>query len=874
MQLLGCGSSTIDLPRGSSKSGSTVQLESLSGKFFLGDSIAGAPVEVRDLNEVVLLTSETDDSGNFVFLSPSLPSQVRVVARLGELEFSSVKTFTAGEPDAFVVVSLATTIVSRYCQAHPEISFDGANDWLSSVVEDADGIDWSYFLDESSRFDFSHLGFFAVAARNGGVEATVSALLQGAELREQTSESGTDAIFQLDSDDFEVPFDTLEGDLRPVAETLRTLLADEGKKVSIISRIGGLIKGCLADAALGGIGDSIWGWLMTALGLDDRTLSNIQNQLDEMQRLLVELSGQVDRSQFEQAAAHINSEAIVPITVLSEKMSAIVKVNNPSASTVDDLRKELTEYQASVALLTMQNYLLGTNNQTNILALALRQKMTALGVQQQPNFMNFPVRTNRLINELLTVFHLYEGYQVLAINLLAETAHLQDNPANHIPLADQRISQALYSLKKQRQQLPQPLPSDQVLADLQFGLMWYLEVQSPRTQKEAARFAEGFTLFGSDGIVYDDWRLPYLWELEALQARGRFSGGKDSQVKTWGSGSYGYVGNSAAGLPALGFRNVSILNERGALWSRDYTTNVSGSSQYDLVGNINGTGLQVEYYRRNFRGEVPFLLVRSVGRPLQNPRFQQSPPYPPEKRIRPAEAPALGVPSSFKELIVKSGFSFPLYTVKPTVNYTIHTGGSFRCGVGSTSQDFSLIRRAPAVEVSKGSDHIVSYRNPDTSVFEIGNATDDEGRIIWHTANAELTPVELSASILGAKNGVFPLDIEFSESKELQSERRVLQAIRVFPRNRAYPDARNLPSDLRYSAVGFYSDRTVEDLTDEVEWEVTDRAGQPVPGADFSSNFSGALLLHDPESGDLLIEAQLKDNPSLSDQTDLTVGVL
>lgn len=873
--LCGCGDSTADFVATSTDTHATTSFQSLSGTFFLGDTVAGATVEVQDLQGNTLLTSLTDESGNFVFLYPSLPPRIRVVARLGQMEFSSEALLTPEEPDAFVAVTIPTTILSRYLQQHPETTLEQVQSWLSQAVDETETIDWSIFLEESNRFAFSHLGFFAVAAQNGGVEATITSLLQGMQLKQQQSETSDLPIFQLDSSDLLSSLDTLESDLHPVAESLRTLLAEDAVKAPESFKIGSFIAQGVGGYFLNGIVDSIWGWLLTAMGLNDDSIARIQMQLDQIQRQLVALSHQVDRSQFEQAAAHINTEAIVPITVLTEQMSSILRVTNATSSSLDEMRRQLTEFQAASALLTMQNYLLGTNNQTNILALSLRRKMSSHGIQQQPNFMNFPVRSNKLLKETLEVFELYEGYQVLAMNLLAETAHLQDNPANHIPLASERLKQAIFSLKKQRQQLPQPLPSDRVLADLQFGLMWYLDVQSPRTKHEAERFAKGFKLVGSDGIVYDDWRLPYFWELEALQARGRYSGGKDPKVKTWGTGGYGYIGNSAAGLPALGFKKVDSLNEKGGLWSKELSRSTSLLSDiptisYDFIGNINGTNLQREAVYRDgarSRGKAPFILVRSVGRPLGEPFFETSPPYPQSRQIRPEEGPSLGVPSSISALSVEGS------EVKSTITYTVHTGGSFRCGDSGSGQDFSFVRRSPQVQVSREASDIVTYSSQDPSLFDIWNLLGHEGRIVWHTATSESTSAELSASIYGASRGIFPVDIHRSEKKELLSQAKVLIGVSVFPRNRAYPDARNLPGSLLYSAVGFYSDNSVSDLTSEVVWKVTDPNGQSVDGADFSSNFPGSLLLDDPESGDLVIEAQLRSDSSKTDRTALKVGI-
>ena len=180
-------------------------------------------VEVKDLQGRVLSSDKTDDSGRFLFLAPTLPSRFEVVARIGDVEFSSLLDTDDKSPDLFTVVNIPSTILSRYRRMYPEQTELEAKSWLRGVFADKDAIDWAGFIDESSRFSFSRLGFFAVAAENGGVDATLLSLVEGKELQTENQSSGSNSsMFELDSEDLVASLTGLEPELLPLAESLRT----------------------------------------------------------------------------------------------------------------------------------------------------------------------------------------------------------------------------------------------------------------------------------------------------------------------------------------------------------------------------------------------------------------------------------------------------------------------------------------------------------------------------------------------------------------------------------------------------------------------------------------------------------------------------
>lgn len=221
--LSGCGSSSQSFVTATSVSEVANVTRSLSGTVFLGEPVPGVLVEVKDLQGRVLSSDKTDDSGRFLFLAPTLPSRFEVVARIGDVEFSSLLDTDDKSPDLFTVVNIPSTILSRYRRMYPEQTELEAKSWLRGVFADKDAIDWAGFIDESSRFSFSRLGFFAVAAENGGVDATLLSLVEGKELQTENQSSGSNSsMFELDSEDLVASLTGLEPELLPLAESLRT----------------------------------------------------------------------------------------------------------------------------------------------------------------------------------------------------------------------------------------------------------------------------------------------------------------------------------------------------------------------------------------------------------------------------------------------------------------------------------------------------------------------------------------------------------------------------------------------------------------------------------------------------------------------------
>ena len=884
--LAGCGGSSSDFQAVSGASASSQSV--VVGKFAPGLDIAGAPVELQTLDGTVLAQATTDETGNFSFPAADIPQQLTVTARLSEgsqFKFES-RLVRGADQVSFVVVSIPTTLIARYLERHPEVTLEQAEEDFSNLVGAAPGTRWSLFLDESHRYDFAHLAFYHAAQNYGGVEGLVEELLRRAAseavlqvqpvaAQEVEEEEEASPEFALALEDLDFDGASLEPEFAQLARNLtarspqlqKALFADIG------IALGKKLLGKIGSAAVSKLGSGVFSWIVASLGLNGPSLSDIQNQLNEIQRSLAEIRIDFLRARYQDAVTQLNTNAVNPITILNSQISSLVAstpvTNEPFVASpqVQQLPQALSQFVTSQALLTLQNYMLGTNGQLNLLEKNVELVNLAANAQPAPRFMNMPLRSNRLLDQALEPFSLYAGYQVMACHLLVENAHQIDNPVDTMNAVRTPFNDALISLKRQRGQIPQPLVSDKIFVDLQFGLMWYLDVQAPRSLEDAKNFARGFSVSGPE-VTYDDWRLPLESELKALQARGRFSPSYDPNVPKNTDKGYGDWGSAGSGLSYYGFSNPHLMNKHGELWS--------GEPEYYIPAFGNEWRPRDFAFRLNHRSSnhsqpqtAPFVMVRPIGRNLHktlssDPGIRTSSPFTvaPAKPLVPAEASALGVPVEMNGL---------------SVVYRVYTGGSFICGdpAQQTTETFNLpseeqsltlqtfeelprIRRPepgqperPPIPgfflTSLGDILAFSTNNPGV---EVTNLPDRTGQYLWHTDLYENLDVTVSASIQGYRDGRFPVWLTGQTQVNRRSSPRYLTDVQIFPRNRTHERS----DSVQYTAVGYYSDGTAKNLTSEVEWALVDTGtGQPEATARFSSNTPGRLQVENTTTGDLTL---------------------
>lgn len=418
----------------------------------------------------------------------------------------------------------------------------------------------------------------------------------------------------------------------------------------------------------------------------------------------------------------------------------------------------------------------------------------------------------------------------------------------------------------QRSQLPQPLPSDRVLVDLENGLMWYTEIAPARTFASAAAFATNFKLDGSNGVKYSDWRLPTQNELQSLQARGRFCGVRvpnvpvNSEDTTWGQ--------TVSGLAGLGFQEAQRLEPYADVWCRDkWPIYRSGRlhQTYQYVYRLNRKPPEAGLTNLALRSQDkhPFVMVRSIGTNLHPPLHPEvNPALAEPSAIQPGEVYALGVPVEVNTLLQS------YEEVGGVLRYAIVVGGGFHYGQGGERERFDLAAHRQDITAHNFSD--LAYEALSSSLLRVLNLPGREGQVLWKTTDTSSQTVNVKASILGYREGSqFPVELSLEKSLNiLVKNPRKLVRLRIFPRNRFYGQS---VTQEQFTAVGSFSDGTVADLTDEAEWSITGVDGSTaINGARFAANKAGYLLLDHPNVADLHLHVRL--GQTQSDQTNVQVA--
>ena len=90
----------------------------------------------------------------------------------------------------------------------------------------------------------------------------------------------------------------------------------------------------------------------------------------------------------------------------------------------------------------------------------------------------------------------------------------------------------------------------------------------------------------------------------------------------------------------------------------------------------------------------------------------------------------------------------------------------------------------------------------------------------------------------------------------------------MFPRNREYFLTSVASRDEQYCCLAFYSDDTVEDVTNQATWSAVDEStGLPVAGASFSSQANGHLTVNNTAPPFVRLSVSMGASPAENDQS-------
>jgi hypothetical protein len=896
----GCGSGSSDTTFQNFPSAPLVETDHpVTGKVFLGVGASNATVTFSSLDGRPLDRVQTSPDGTFLSRQ-TLPSDFRVTARLDGLDFDFATEERGYDGQGrYVVVNVPTTLVSL-ALGNGGGSLSGAQEQVRQLLNLPAQTDLEYGIEESGRSRFSHIAFFAAAARAGGWANFV--------------QQATRRSYRLTASEMNSPLAGLEA---PLAQLVTRARARKQVKFSVANLAVGLfgkIRESVVSKIVDGAVDAGYTWSSDQLGFSygtTATLEKIVEMLDSLDQDVNQVGAEVQAltyllslQDYQNALAQLNvaTGALDGLestnrTLIGDAEQQQGLPNQPTTTptAVGSWLTTLSTVSATTANLKLiQDYMIGQNGQTNLNVLNLRNLLSQLGIaavtdQGLGSYANFPVRTNLFLDQVTATLDFYQNYEFLAGNYLAEAAHgttAGPPPSNTPPPPiatniSNAVTQTLLAVAEQakieRQQFPQPLSSDEVLLDLENGLMWYLPVQKAQTYSDA-RSAASNLVINTGGVIYDDWRLPTYQECKALQARGRFAEPKDATLPQNSSAPAPTTnfGQSVQGLPALGFTfdaNTDYWSEssdgNADIWYNSWAPFYSSlpgipSSWDEDIGNFRLNKQNDDQDLGNSKKKFAAIFCRSLVTPPTLPLQDKnaSPdeygglPLPAEFNVRPlvaAEGPAFGALNSIDSVsLVDNG------SIQVRGSCRVNLGGSFSASQAGSVETRTVQPRAvnvTGVDITAQA----AFRNYNDvfqlNPIEVSNVQGEEGQVLWHTdVTGPLTSL-LQVSCLGfGSGGSFPstLSVSSSQTSNGNIPARVLLGIQISPRNRRYTSVSNREQE-QYQAVGYYSDFTVRDLTQQTTWEVTGGTGPDFGNA--VDGTVGVLFLHPGSVGTLSVKA-------------------
>ncbi|ODT65040.1 hypothetical protein ABS71_12485 [bacterium SCN 62-11] len=896
----GCGSGSSDTTFQNFPSAPLVETDHpVTGKVFLGVGASNATVTLSSLDGRPLDRVRTAPDGTFLSRQ-TLPRDFRVTARLDGLDFDFATEERGYDGQGrYVVVNVPTTLVSL-ALGNGGGSLSGAQEQVRQLLNLPAQTDLEYGIEESGRSGFSHIVFFAAAARAGGWANFV---------RQATQRS-----YRLTASEMNSPLAGLEA---PLAQLVTRARARKQVKFSVANLAVGLfgkIRESVVSKIVDGAVDAGYTWSSDQLGFSygtTATLEKIVEMLDSLDQDVNQVGAEVQAltyllslQDYQNALAQLNvaTGALDGLestnrTLIGDAEQQQGLPNQPTTTptAVGSWLTTLSTVSATTANLKLiQDYMIGQNGQTNLNVLNLRNLLSQLGIaavtdQGLGSYANFPVRTNLFLDQVTATLDFYQNYEFLAGNYLAEAAHgttAGPPPSNTPPPPiatniSNAVTQTLLAVAEQakieRQQFPQPLSSDEVLLDLENGLMWYLPVQKAQTYSDAGLAASNLVI-NTGGVTYDDWRLPTYQECLALQARGRFAEPKDATLPQNSSAPAPTTnfGQSVQGLPALGFifdPNTDYWSESSdgnadiwySSWAPFYSSLPGIPSSWDEdIGNFRLNKQNDNQDLGNSKKKFAAIFCRSLVTPPTLPIQDKNAsadeygglPLPAEFNVRPlvaAEGPAFGALNSIDSVsLVDNG------SIQVRGSCRVNLGGSFSASQAGSVETRTVQPRAvnvTGVDITAQA----AFRNYNDvfqlNPIEVSNVQGEEGQVLWHTdVTGPLTSL-LQVSCLGfGSSGSFPstLSVSSSQTSNGNIPARVLLGIQISPRNRRYTSVSNREQE-QYQAVGYYSDFTVRDLTQQTTWEVAGGTGPDFGNA--VDGTVGILFLHPGSVGTLAVKA-------------------
>ena len=891
--LTGCGSTTESTVAGPGPSLNGPTANAVVGRLGLGGGLEGVRVVLQDANGSLLEETTTTRTGTFSFRrNTRLPADFRVLARLsnGDEFFAEVQGQIAGS--IYVEITVPSSLVSALRRADPSLSLVQAGEKVRAYLGFRDLASLAYSSGESVQAPFSQMVFWGVAAQTGGWsnlrDQIVRDILSGVPRRDfslghlalERPLAGLDPALVAALErtrgegDFAAKVAAAEAErapaeLRRLAEGLAdpATVAPRTEGASVLAKVVGTIRGLNNDSSqddLKGIG---WSHILDALNFNFGTTRMVEVNQDQLIRFLRVISATAGSSanssslqtrinnltDLARRVSNINGgqDGIggTPQTPFQNQGNDLQSPNTPRNPSQDviSLTNDVVNFNDYINLLNdLKNVALGSSGPTSAILIYRDNFNTSIGTVGTFDTGYFPLTSQSLTSRALSSYNYYATLQVVAAILYAERSHVAAaNPTSDINDAFNTLLGAANGLKQQRSQLPlQPLAAD-VMIDLQGGLMWSTLACDSETIGSARTFADNFRVVGSNGHVYDDWRLPSDEELSLLQDRGRLCTIRGAAPAS-DPDLFPDTHNTLRGLVGLGWNtwNMDSVNDNGDLWceSWDYKGGAwSSTTGYYSINTDDTTLFGDRFHKDNSTtSQHAFFLVRNVGSPVvieDSDAPSGASPYS-GTALTNDEFTSMGWMSALRFL------GFDRGTPGGNSLWRIVTGGGFQMGVnGSGSSDS---RQFPRIQLEVSLDTYYNALDPVNphdlitmisalpTLLTIGG----DGQMYYHNDTADRNPTPVSFNAHSINRAGQTVGESSGAPVPQLAPLTVVRDIAITPRNRIYNLNGAASGADNYVCLAYMSDNTVRDVSASVVWTVTRSNSQPST----SSSFQGSQL--------------------------------
>lgn len=513
LAICGCGGgSTSDSIISSSQATLPVRQPSI-GRALPSGPVVNGKIQFFDSRGALLGETITNRTGNFK-LPDALTGIDNYRAQL-EVNGKLLRSEVRGPQVDMLTITPLTTVVSYYMELNPEVSLSEAESRVSRHLL-LPNYRISSIIGENPYFSSSRL------LAQPDLRALAADVLVGPAIR----------------------FDAAPTSSQSLSSKIAPLLRDFSKELG-------------SDYLKNGATDLI-GWVANSLGINflSPSLRDIGNDLSDLESSIESLAQEIEQNQatadFKSDLNALNAGKGTPVYEINSatNTTASTALQNPPVPTgipisASDLLKtpagnlvSLLQTNSFVGYVdTIYTYLTATNTSSNIIRDQAAYLLTSRGFEKDDTLLYyscrcndvFPPQQNALVSSLLAA----AGEGVI---LVGEADHLSADLAQAIRTAQ------LYSIKKAvqtqtvLQQVPAPLDSNDVLLDMQFKKMWFLQVQDKSSYGDAVQHCENFTTG-----PFSQFHMPSNDELSDLFSREKA----------------GNSGNPLQVLINLGFRGLS-----------------------------------------------------------------------------------------------------------------------------------------------------------------------------------------------------------------------------------------------------------------------------------------------------------------------------